>query len=379
MARGPFLTCSDILRLDGKCSIFRVWEHKSRLTLADILCDYAKLHQSVGQLPELQRALEMAEMHDALLVMDDLRRLFRPVPYARRDAFFDELMAAGGRLIDLRTGLTVVNEPDVIKPWLRVSGDPVPYAYNQRLLRKGLSRGGRFKARRIAQTEKARRASIRARREQALSRAREIARVRDEVLESGQRPTLAAIAEAANAKGMRTARGNPWSTSSVSKALKRLAEEADNENEAALRHGTSTRSGMAGPARALLLPHLQGPGWRTRWATESGPAGALVSLRSTIAHETSLPRRYDETRKYILAARVASVPCAAVGSGIGSGKSRVASGCLRLSARRRQRRSLPFGKASLLPREAEGISETNAAVADHTVASQTAPEQSLAI
>lgn len=206
------------------------WESKSRFTLGDILCDYARHHQSLEQLPELKLGLEMAEMHNTLVIMDDLRRLFRPVPLPRRDTFFDELMSAGGQLAGLRQARRLIDAPEVMRAVLRMSGESGPYAV-KKPLRRGLSRGRRFKARRIAQTAKARKASARARREQALSHAREIARVRDELREDGQRATLAAIAEAANAKGMRTARGNPWSSSSVSRALKRLEEEEEEKEE----------------------------------------------------------------------------------------------------------------------------------------------------
>ena len=203
------------------------FQNDRRVRLSSIIWDYARYHEGLAQLPELRIGLECAEDMDAILIMDDLGRLFRPLPLEDRGAFLDELMGAGGRLFGLRQGCILRDEPRQMKAWLRWAGEPGAYVYKRRFRRR------RSEARRIAQTAKARKASARARREQALSHAREIARVRDELQEDGQKTTLAAIAEAANAKGMRTTRGNPWSSSSVSRALKRLQQEATDETEAA--------------------------------------------------------------------------------------------------------------------------------------------------
>lgn len=60
-------------------------------------------------------------------------------------------------------------------------------------------------------------------------RPQELAKIRDDLAQPETRPTLAAIAEAANAKGLRTGRGNPWSASAVSQALARLGDSASDD------------------------------------------------------------------------------------------------------------------------------------------------------
>lgn len=189
--------------------------------------DYSRSHQTLDQLPWLAWLLSRTKEHDIVVVMDDLGRLFRNVPGECRGPFLAELMQAGGRIYGIRQRYAL-HEADRSQLLSLVGGaHPDTFLVDRPLRRR------RSKNERIEQTTKARRASALARRQQALRLAREIARVRDELLEDGQTPTLAAIAEAANAKGMRSARGNPWSTSSVSRALKRLEEEEVAEETAA--------------------------------------------------------------------------------------------------------------------------------------------------
>lgn len=76
------------------------------------------------------------------------------------------------------------------------------------------------------QTRKAVIASRKARGAAADARARELAAVRDEMIAAGETPTLAELAAEANRRGLRTARHNAWSATSVAKTLKRLEDGA---------------------------------------------------------------------------------------------------------------------------------------------------------
>lgn len=186
-------------------SVQIVWHH-----------DYARKHETLADLPRLEELLgQLAETEKGALVMDDLGRLFRNVPQDRRVGFLEELQSAGARIFGLRQGTELGKLSRDKLLLLLAGGGSQPYVLERP------PRRARSKQELHEQTEMAHLASQVARKKQADAFAVKIAALRDEISGDQQTPTLREIAEAGNARGVNSTRGNKLTPATVSRALKR--------------------------------------------------------------------------------------------------------------------------------------------------------------
>ncbi|SDL34002.1 recombinase family protein [Aliiruegeria lutimaris] len=185
----------------------------SRLTF-----DHSRSIRGWSSFVELDRQLESCRAADSgTVVIDDLNRLFRAHTVEQRHDVLGGLQPYRRHLFCVRQGclldnidhhemLAVLRSPDRGK-W--------SYAPRKSRLTEDEKRD---------QTRRAVIASRKARSATADARARELAAVRDEMIAAGETPTLTAIAEEANRRGLRTARNNQWTATSVARMLKRLED-----------------------------------------------------------------------------------------------------------------------------------------------------------
>ncbi|SNT39484.1 hypothetical protein [Tropicimonas sediminicola] len=182
--------------------------------------DYARAIDSLEALPRLKERLEelRAVGHGAIFV-DDLSRIFRLCPNARRPGLLDELEPYRPHLFCVRQGGLLKDlSPDLMKVILVSPGGPWRLKRTSRLLAEE----------RREQTRKAVAASRKARSAMADGKAKELAQIADKLAADGEgRATFAAIAKEANRCGMTTTRGNPWTSASVARAIRRIPSRAN--------------------------------------------------------------------------------------------------------------------------------------------------------
>ncbi|WP_226629818.1 hypothetical protein [Alloyangia pacifica] len=182
------------------------------------LHDYCRNVSGLASLPKLQTHLATGGMV--------LRRLFRACrTMEARATLLRELSPYYSNIRGVRQGMRSLEQVPEFHAKMIVHGMGDPKFVLVSPKRK------RSSADLAEQTCTATEASAQARSGAALKVAKQLGEVRDRVVASGEKATLARIAEQANADGLRTTRGSLWRADTVSRALKRL-EEAVEQAEA---------------------------------------------------------------------------------------------------------------------------------------------------
>ncbi|MDU8946342.1 recombinase family protein [Ovoidimarina sediminis] len=177
--------------------------------------DYARTIRSLASLPKLQAWLDASRKIDGQpkILFEDLRRLFVRCPRESRDTLLQELREHGENIIDLRYPEKLSNFNHSQQMQLLLCGSPKVASQRQ----KRSSRMGK------KQTEAAIRQSAEARSKRAIAQARQLSSLRADMLEKGMSITLREIAEEANNRGLKTARGGTWSPATIKRMLDRAA------------------------------------------------------------------------------------------------------------------------------------------------------------
>lgn len=212
-------------RAQWKC--FQELRRKHDLLPHPVVHDYARKVRTLDDLPALKAYLEHCAVNGGPAIwIDGVGRILSRAEFAHRNDLLDELRAYGVHILDLRAGrvlskfeesrlrLLVImpKAPSHPLPSLRIESEPAR------------------KHRRL-QTRAAVAASSAARSRAADKRAREIEMIRDDLAVKGQRSRPVDVAREANDRGLLSARGKPWTRTTVSFALKRLAAPASPEGE----------------------------------------------------------------------------------------------------------------------------------------------------
>jgi DNA invertase Pin-like site-specific DNA recombinase len=166
--------------------------------------------------PALAKALQACRVHGAKLVIAKLDRLSRDAHFllGLEKAGVDFVAADMPHANRLTVGIMAM----VADEERRMISARTKAAL-QAAKARGTKLGG-FRGKVI--TPEARAASLRARQEQALARARDLAPIIEELKASGA-TSLGQIAAELNARGIKTARGSKWSVGQVQRVLKRNA------------------------------------------------------------------------------------------------------------------------------------------------------------
>ncbi len=206
-----------------------------------ITYDLARSVDGLSSLPELSRWLKHCKEKDnGVVIMDDLNRLLRACRPSNREQLLSDLDAFGDRLFFVRQQARLCEIDEPVLQLMRVRPDTRGWSFKPRKSRKSED-GKRW------QTFNAVEASRQARGAAAVHKAQELAAIRENLANSDAAITHAAIAREANDRGLTTTRGNPWNSGSVSRALKRLAEDSDPEKDVEEEHPkTDTSPGARG-------------------------------------------------------------------------------------------------------------------------------------
>lgn len=178
--------------------------------------DYCRHVKGLSSLPKLKEFLELARQNGVWFVTDDFRRIFARCDRAVRPELYQEIIAYGNYLKDLRTGksFSLLHETQV-KSIVGHEG-PVRFIFESDKPK------GEPTPRGLDQVKNATKASAEIRGLKANKKAEQLKEVKAALTVEGKSPTLKGIAEEANARGLTTTRGNPWTTSTVQRVLKRL-------------------------------------------------------------------------------------------------------------------------------------------------------------
>jgi hypothetical protein len=182
-----------------------------------IFVEKATTVESLSSLPKLRRLLRQAQTAGKTVMIDDFQRLFVRAPIPKRPALFKELAELGGLLRDLR------HEGVPLGMLKNESRDAIVYALSPSRFRvEGTAGPPRPVEERQRQTANARHVSAMVRMRKADVRAERLLALQHALEAERGSLSHADLAEAANAKGLTTTRGHPWSGSTVSRALRRL-------------------------------------------------------------------------------------------------------------------------------------------------------------
>jgi hypothetical protein len=182
--------------------------------------------KGLRSLPKLLTLLVYASKNSDKVFIDDFRRLFLPCPFERRGDFLNDLRNFGEVFWELQHG---------VRPLASLSNDGLAQLIEAqshvrfRLKPKAATPG--TAASRKRQTLRARKVSARTRSKNADNAAKKLVALRDELIAKHPSITLRAIAIEATNRKLKTSRGNPWSVSSVHRALKRGAKEIGTPNQ----------------------------------------------------------------------------------------------------------------------------------------------------
>ncbi|KAA9010029.1 hypothetical protein [Histidinibacterium aquaticum] len=197
-----------------------------KITDFAVLYDYRRTWSRLEELPALASALELcrqlAEGH--VVLMDDLNRLFRGCDDRAKPDFFAEVSRHNEHLFGLRQGKVLANCTTAEAGLVLHGYGTARFIYNKKAYRRPRSLQARQR-----QTSAATVASTNSRTLAANAAARAIADVRDDLAAAVGTPTLQAVADEANRRGIKTARGSSWSVSSVHRALARLSKSDRDE------------------------------------------------------------------------------------------------------------------------------------------------------
>ena len=189
---------------------------------ARVRIEKAAVVTGIGSLPKLGSTLMYSVQSSDRVIIDDFRRVFLACPYECRVKLFRHLWVFRDVFWELEGGgrpLASISKDhflELIRARSRVK---------LRLEPTSSKRG--TAASRERQTSQARSMSARIRAGKADRSAGMLRTLRDEMVETRPSVTLEAIATEATKRGLKTSRGNPWSASSVHRALRRSANEPD--------------------------------------------------------------------------------------------------------------------------------------------------------
>ena len=180
--------------------------------------EYCRKIKSTSSLPKLIHLLERAKQHGFVVITDDFRRIFSRCEREHRLELCQDLAVFEEHFIDLRTieSLSTMSR-DLLNRVVWHEG-PVTFTFKSNKPKTEPTPWGRN------QVKGATKASAKVRALKADKKAEELGKIRTALTEDGKVPTLKAIADAANARGLKTTRNNDWTVSTVQRALKRLEQ-----------------------------------------------------------------------------------------------------------------------------------------------------------
>jgi len=201
-----------------------IFERKGVSNPPGYIFDYAEEISKLADLPKLEEFLKLAISRDSKVYIDDFRRLFSRCKPANTMQFYEELREYGSHFRDFRTNKVLSEVSQVKMIQILASEKPITFALAKPSKRR------RTKIARKKQTKKATAASLIKRTAKADKKAEEIINLKEIMQLNGEPTTVASVTKAANNQGMTTSRGNTWSSTGISRALKRgtergLAEE----------------------------------------------------------------------------------------------------------------------------------------------------------
>ncbi|MBO9407850.1 hypothetical protein J7399_10450 [Shimia sp. R9_1] len=200
-----------------------------------IFYDHSRSYKSLTDLPTLQELLKRVREQNSAVIIDDFRRLFAHYSGDNTVTLLEELLLFKENIRDLKTGKLLGELPETLLKQLCLAERPVRY------VRTPIPRKAIPKAERHLNTRDAVRASRKVRSDTADRKAHELAEVRDRLEQTHGNAPHQAIADAANAEGLRTSRGNLWGPAGVRRLLKRLEEVDGDEETLAARAKASLR------------------------------------------------------------------------------------------------------------------------------------------
>ncbi|WP_407668433.1 recombinase family protein [Nioella nitratireducens] len=189
-----------------------------------IVHDYARSVRRLDGLPTLLAKLEWIARNEAgALFVDDFAWLLKRPSPENRQGFLEDLLRYGDYLRDRRFCGRALSRLSNEELTGCVARDMMPLSY---------AMNGRDQQRPngLAQTAPATTASARSRRHRSLDAENRLTQIRNELRDGDKDPTLQQIADEANARGLRTQRGAPWSRQTVHKYLTGLKPDSGGES-----------------------------------------------------------------------------------------------------------------------------------------------------
>lgn len=169
--------------------------------------DYARRVTGIASLPKLQAfMIALSERGNGTVSIDDLSRIFRICPWNMRNQLLDDLLVFKAHLHSITHRKALIDFSDTEIKNLIIHPEK-----SKSLAR---TRGNR-------DSSTARKSSMKVRREKALQKAEALKRLEDRLLEANTNVSWRMIAEAANAAGLRTTRGQLWTASNVARTMER--------------------------------------------------------------------------------------------------------------------------------------------------------------
>lgn len=190
------------------------------MTYSMVQVEKVPIVTSVKSLPILSAMILRASKSQDQIIMDDFRRLLVACPIAERLALIKELYACGRVLWELREGgrsLASFSQDDLSELYGAPTRLNASFSNSASVTRSAKSLK--------LQTQNARAVSQRTRIQTTDRLARKVKDLANSMKVSGIKPTLSEIANEATRLGMTNSRGNPWTPSSVHRALRRVVDE----------------------------------------------------------------------------------------------------------------------------------------------------------
>ena len=197
---------------------------KNRFKLSTVEWEYVRQAQAPRDFGVLFRILERSrsEQDAPAVIVDDITRLMKRLPSDDASSLVIELTPWLERIHDARLGRSL--DQVEISHWQYLfsllNRDERNLAVARRMSRPRGSVSPK-------QMQRAQERAIKERKRRADESARMVAELRDELLAENPdtKLTFAAIARAANERGLRTSRGSEWTSVQVSRALQRLEKQ----------------------------------------------------------------------------------------------------------------------------------------------------------
>ncbi|MCA1777725.1 MAG: hypothetical protein LC676_19595 [Loktanella sp.] len=179
--------------------------------------DYARNAQSLNDLPNLKRWLEVCKKADnGRILIDDITRLTKIIGLEYRVSFLEELKDFGAFIHSIKHK----------KLLLEFSGTMLTHIVLHPELNKHPAQQIRHQ-----DTRAARRSSEKTRSFKALRHALPLKALREEIISTRGRATLQEISDEANLRGLKSSRAKNWTPQNVARALKLLEESKNAAHE----------------------------------------------------------------------------------------------------------------------------------------------------